>query len=235
MNRLTIITKLRFAAALAPALLLLAAPLVALSLYGFGALPAAMYENQYAAIRAAEGMEAALYKMDWGRTQPDSSQIVFDQGRRLAGLIDSARIHVQGREQAERIQKIADAAAPLIDAMRKASPGDDSFEPRLRDLQGLVSDLIGTDDALLMGVSSAAASRARTMMVVMLIAGVLAPWACFAWMMGLTSPILRGLREIRHRTENLAERVNQSPEDISAIDRTLTALGFAKPNPMLAE
>ncbi|HYB92065.1 MAG TPA: hypothetical protein VEC38_13600, partial [Candidatus Binataceae bacterium] len=163
MNRLTIITKLRFAGAIAPALLLLAAPLLALSFYAFGAMPSVMNENEYAAVRAAEGMEAAIYKMDWGRTQPDASQIVLDQGRRLAGLIDSARNHLQTPEQEDRLQKIAEAAQPLIETMRKASPGDDSFEPRLRDLQGLVSELISADDAVLAEAASAAKSQARMM------------------------------------------------------------------------
>ena len=83
-----------------------------------------------------QGMETALYKMDWGRTQPDASQIVIDQQRGFISEIEIARQHIGSREQAERIEKIANDARPLFDAMRTASPSDDSLEPKLRDLQG---------------------------------------------------------------------------------------------------
>ena len=81
-------------------------------------------------------METALYKMDWGRTQADASQIVMDQQRGFISEIEIARQHIGSREQAERIEKIANDARPLFDALRTASPSDDSLEPKLRDLQG---------------------------------------------------------------------------------------------------
>src|SRR5260370_16760678 len=87
-------------------------------------------------------MEHALYKMDWGRTQPESSQIVLDQQRGFITEIETARVHIGDRAQAERIEKIANDAKPLFEAMRTAQPGDDTLEPRLRDLQGTVADLM---------------------------------------------------------------------------------------------
>ncbi len=154
MNNLTIVTKLRFMAALAPAILLLAAAVIAGAFHVFGTAPREIYENEYAAERAAEGMENALYKMDWGRTQPDASQIVIDQQRGFISDIEVARNHIASREQAERIEKIANDARPLFDAMRTVSPGDDSLEPRLRELQGTVADLMSLDDAALLAVAS---------------------------------------------------------------------------------
>ncbi len=65
MNNLTIVTKLRFTAAIAPAILLLAAAVIVGAFHFFGTVPGEIYENEYAAARAAEGMENALYKMDW--------------------------------------------------------------------------------------------------------------------------------------------------------------------------
>ena len=67
MNNLTIVTRLRFAAAITPAILLIVALVVTGSLHDFGGAPRDIYDNQYAASRAAQGMENALYKMDWGR------------------------------------------------------------------------------------------------------------------------------------------------------------------------
>src|SRR5258708_10325283 len=81
MNNLTIVTKLRSMAAVSHAILLIAAGVIAGAAHAFGPLPREIHENEYAAARAAQGMETALYKMDWGRTQPDASQIVIDQQR----------------------------------------------------------------------------------------------------------------------------------------------------------
>ncbi len=161
MNNLTIVTKLRFIAALAPAILLIAAAVIAGAFHVFGTLPREIHDNEYAAERAAQGMETALYKMDWGRTQPDASQIVMDQQRGFISEIEIARQHIGSREQAELIEKIANDARPLFDAMRTASPSDDSLEPKLRDLQGSVADLMSVDDAAVIAVANSAESQAR--------------------------------------------------------------------------
>ena len=147
MNNLTIVTKLRFMAALAPAILLLAAAVIVGAFRFFGGLPAELHENEYAAARAAQGMENALYKMDWGRTQPDASQIVMDQQRGFISEIEIARNHIGSREQAQAHRKnrqrrassirrlahrIAERRQPRAQAARPARRRHGSDEPRRR-------------------------------------------------------------------------------------------------------
>ncbi len=55
MNNLTIVTKLRFMAAIAPAILLIAAAVIAGAFHVFGTVPREIHENEYAAARAAAG------------------------------------------------------------------------------------------------------------------------------------------------------------------------------------
>jgi hypothetical protein len=233
MNNLTIVTKLRFMAALAPAILLLAAAVIVGAFRFFGGLPGELHENEYAAARAAQGMENALYKMDWGRTQPDASQIVMDQQRGFISEIEIARNHIGSSEQAQAIEKIANDARPLFDALRTASPSDDSLEPKLRDLQGAVTDLMSLDDAALLTVASAAESQSRTMIAITIVALVAVPWICFAVIVSLSGNLYKELKEIRRHSEALSER--EPTNDTKALDESLTKLGFAKPNPMLAE
>jgi hypothetical protein len=233
MNNLTIVTKLRFMAALAPVILLLAAAVLAGAFRFFGGLPGELHENEYAAARAAQGMETALYKMDWGRTQPDASQIVMDQQRGFISEIEIARNHIGSRDQAELIEKIANDARPLFDALRTASPSDDSLEPKLRDLQGSVVDLMSLDDAALLAVASTAESQSRTMIAITIVALVAVPWICFAVIVSLSGNLYKELKEIRRRAETLAER--ETSNDTKALDESLTKLGFPRPNPMLAE
>jgi hypothetical protein len=233
MNNLNIVTKLRFMAAIAPAILLLAAAVIVGAFHFFGAMPREIHENEYAAARAAEGMENALYKMDWGRTQPDASQIVIDQQRGFISEIEIARNHIGSREQAERIEKIANDARPLFDAMRTASPTDDSLEPRLRDLEGAIADLMSVDDAALIAVATAAESQSRTMIAITIVALVAIPWICFAVVVSLSGRLYKELKEMRRHVESLAERERSG--DTEALDESLTNLGFPKPNPMLAE
>lgn len=235
MNNLTIVTKLRFMAALAPAILLIVAAVIAGAIHVFGTTPREFYENEYAAARAAEGMETALYKMDWGRTQADASQIVIDQQRGFISDIEIARSHIASREQAERIEKIANDARPLFDAMRTAAPGDDSLEPRMRDLQGTVAELMSLDDAALLAVASAAESQARTMIAITIVGLVAVPWICFLVIARLSGTLYTGLKEVRRRVDSLVESGPTATEDLRTIDETLTRLGFPKPNPMLAE
>jgi len=235
MNNLTIVTKLRFMAAIAPAILVLAAAVIAGAFQFFGAAPREIYENQYAAARAAEGMETALYKMDWGRTQPDASQIVLDQQRGFISEIEVARSHIATREQAERIEKIANDARPLFDALRSAPPGDDSLEPRVRDLEGSVADLMSLDDAALIAVTAGAQSQARTMIALTIVALVVVPWICFVVIARLSAALYIELKEMRRRIDALAEHEPAPSGDLRAIDEALAKLGFPKPNPMLAE
>jgi hypothetical protein len=235
MNNLTIVTKLRFIAALAPAILLIAAAVIAGALHVFGTLQREIHDNEYAAERAAQGMEAALYKMDWGRTQSDASQIVMDQQRGFISEIEIARQHIASREQAELIEKIANDALPLFDAMRTASPSDDSLEPKLRDLQSKVADLISLDDAAVIAVADRAESQARLTIAITIVALVVLPWICFILIARLSGNLYKELKEMRRRVDDLAEHTPTPSEDISALDEALTKLGFLKPNPMLAE
>lgn len=240
MARITIITKLRFVAVIAPIILLVAAPILALGFYGFGAMPALLHDNQFAGIEAAREMENALYKMDWGRTQPDGLQIVRDQQRGFVGWIDAARSHANTQAQVDAIEKIGQAANPVFDAMRAAQPGDDSFEPRLRDLQGLVSDLISADDAAMLSISARVEARARLMIIVTVVAAVIVPWLCFIAIVQMTGGEGAALREIRRGVENITERAAASRDpsmgkDLEVIDTKLAELGYPKPNPMLAE
>jgi hypothetical protein len=235
MNNLTIVTKLRFLAAIAPAILLIAAAVIAGGFHAFGALPRELHENEYAAAGAAAGMENALYKMDWGRTQPEASQIVMDQQRGFISEIEIARQHIGSREQAESIEKIANDARPLFDAMRTAPPGDDSFEPKLRDLQGSVADLMSLDDAAVLAVANNAESQSRTMIAITIAALVAVPWICFVLIASLTGNLYKELKEMRRRLESMSERAPAASEDARALNESLTKLGFPKPNPMLAE
>ncbi|HWN58893.1 MAG TPA: hypothetical protein VNO74_12375 [Methylomirabilota bacterium] len=235
MNNLTITTKLRFVAAVAPAILLIVAALIVGAFHFFGTMTRAIHDNQYAAARSAEGMENALYKMDWGRSQPDSAQIVLDQQRGFISEIEIARTHIVSREQAERIEKIANDAKPLFEAMRTAQPGDDSLEPRLRDLQGTVADLMSVDDAMLLAAAASAESTARTMIAITMVGVVVVPWICFIVIARLTGRLYVDLREIRRRFDALAERSELPEGDARAVDEALIDLGFLKPNPMLAE
>ena len=235
MNNLTIVTKLRFVAAIAPAILLLAAAVIVGAFHFLGMMPRAIYDNEYAAARAAQGMENALYKMDWGRTQPDSSQIVMDQQRGFISEIEVARQHIANTEQAERIEKIANDARPLFDALRTAPPGDDSLEPRLRDLEGTVADLMSVDDAALIAVASAAESQARIMIAIAIVVLVVVPWLCFIVITRLSGSLYTELKKMRGRLSDMAEREATPSEEVNALNQSLANLGFPKPNPMLAE
>jgi membrane protein required for beta-lactamase induction len=235
MTRITILTKLRFIAALAPLLMLLVAPVLAMGFYVFGATPTILNENEFAAVRAASGMEVSLYKMDWGRTQPDGLQIVKDQQRRFASWVSTAHDHADTQAQVDALGRVANAANPIFDAMRKAQPGDDSFEPDLRKLQGLVSDLSNADDAALDEVAARVRSRANVMIGIVVIAGLLVPWTCFAILARMCGRTHDALRDIRARVESLTARAGVPNDDLRAIDERLAELGFPKPNPMLAE
>ena len=232
MNNLTIVTKLRFMAALAPAILLLAAALIAGAFHVFGTAPRQIYENEYAAARAAQGMEDALYKMDWGRTQPEASQIVMDQQRGFISEIEIARSHIETREQAERIEKIANDARPLFDALRAAQPGDDSLEPRLRDLQETVADLMSLDDAALIAVAADAQSQARIMIAITIVGLVVVPWICFVVIARLSGGLYTELKDMRRRADALAEQQPTGSQDARAPRRIAVEarLSETKPN-----
>ena len=234
MTRITIATKLRLVSAIAPLVLLIATPILAGGFYLFGLMPALLQENQYAVLRAADGLESALYKMDWGRTQPDGLEIIKGQERRFVGFVDSARSHASTRDQLDKIEQIAQTANPIFDQLRQASPGDDSVEPKLRSLQGLIADLNAANEGAMTEVVARAESRSHIFITIMLGAGVLGPWTVFFLVYRQTGQVGGALRAIRRCVEQLPERVGQSVE-LKEIDEKLTELGFPKPNPMFAE
>ena len=235
MNRITIITKLRAIAAIAPAILIVVGLVVAGALYAFGEAPRALYDSQYLSARAADGMEAALFKMDWGRTQQDGSQIVLDQQRRFVSWVDTARAHADSQEQIDSLHKIADASVPIFDSLRKAAPNDDSVEPGMRNLEGMVADLISADEASILAMVSRAESLARVMVIVAIAGVIVVPWICFVGFYRTSSAAAAQLREIRANLNILDERGETTAPELRKIDESLTALGFPKPNPMLAE
>ncbi|MDO8434921.1 MAG: hypothetical protein Q7S58_21180 [Candidatus Binatus sp.] len=233
MNQLTIVTKLRLIAAIAPAILLLLAIFLAAAFHVFGGIPRSIVENQYASVRASEGMENSLFKMDWGRSQPDGAQIVLDQTRRFIDYIETARAHMTTRDQAEKIAKIATDAKPLFEALRTAAPGDDSLEPRMRELEGSIADLIGLEEAALFEIAAGAESEARTLIAVTIVGAIVIPWICFYLLVRISGGLFAELKEIRHRVEAIAG--GGGADELRGIDESMSKLGFPKPNPMLAE
>ena len=234
MTRITIANKLRLVSAIAPLVLLIATPILAVGFYLFGLVPALLQENQYAMLRATDGLESALYKMDWGRTQPDSLEIIKGQERRFVGFVDSARSHSSTRDQLDKVEQIAQTANPIFDQLRQASPGDDSVEPKLRNLQGLIADLNAANEGAMAEVVARAESRSHIFIAITLLAGLLVPWVVFILLSRQAGQIAGALRAMRSCVQKLPESAAQSIE-LKEIDEKLTELGFAKPNPMFAE
>src|SRR5216683_2066721 len=230
MNKLTIVAKLRLIAAAAPALLVIVTIFIAEGFYIFGGLPRGIIDNQYASVRAAEGMDNSLFKMDWGRSQPDGPQIVLDQTRRFIDYIETARAHMTTRDQSEKIAKIATDAKPILEALHNTPTGDDALEPRLRELEGSVADLIGLEEAVLLEIATGAESQATTLIAITVVGAIVIPWICFFLIVRLSGGLFAELKEIRRRVEDLAER-GASADDLHAIDDALSKLGFPKPNP----
>ncbi|HYA35992.1 MAG TPA: hypothetical protein VEF03_10240, partial [Candidatus Binataceae bacterium] len=166
MSRITIVTTLRFFAAIAPAILLVVSPVLALGILWLGSAPSAIRDVQVAALEDAQALDTALYKMEWGRTQPDSSQIVLDQERRFADMLDSAARVAVSQEQRDRIRALASASKPTLDALRQANPRDDSLDPKMRELHAMVTDLITAGDTALMQAADDARTQARRFAIV---------------------------------------------------------------------
>lgn len=234
MNRITIITKLRAVAAFTPAVLLIVALIVGGAIYVFGTMPRAIYDTQYASARAADGMESALFKMDWGRNQPDGGQIVVDQQRRFVSWVDTARARADSQEQLDRLQKIAAASVPVFDSLRKAAPGDDTVEPSVQNLEGLVADLSSADEASMLAVASRAESEARILILIVIVGAIVVPWACFIAFFRMSGQAGEDLREMRRSFATVADR-EAVGQELKSIDKRLTHLGFPPPNPMLAD
>jgi hypothetical protein len=239
MAKVTVVSKIRFLAGLAPVILLIASPLLALALIQFGNIPADLRDEQVAAIKYAQGLDAALYKMEWGRSQPESVQIVVDQQRRFADFLDSAAHRVYTDDQRDKLAALAQAAKPRLDAFRHADPHDEIENAKIRDLHTMVTDLENADDAALDQYSEAMRSRTRLLVALVIVTGVLIPMACFAMVWLITHGVRADLRNIRVEIQSLEENPAAKEASVAravqTIDQAITKLGFPKPNPMLAE
>jgi hypothetical protein len=239
MANFTVVSKIRFLAALAPIVLLIASPLLALAFLEFGNIPSEIKDEQVAAFKYAEDADAALYKMEWGRFQPDGVQIIVDQQRRFADVLDSAAHHLYTDQQRAKVEALANEAKPTLDAFRHADPHDDVMIAKMRDLHTMVSDLENADDAALEQYSDAIKRRAHQLAVLVAVAGIAIPMTCFALIWQLSGSMRKELRAIRSEVENVAEGSGAKEPIfvrlIEAIDQALTKLGFPKPNPMLAD
>ena len=239
MSRITIVSKLRFFAAIAPVILVAASVYLAGGVYIFGGAADAIYEHELAGIKAADAMEIALYKMEWAQSQADGSQIIADQRRSFAHWIDLARDRAQTDDQRNIIASIAQQAEPLFEQLKNSSPRDESVNREARELHARINDLIAADDAVMLQVVAAHRRAASTMLAVILVAGVLIPWLGFAAVYVVCGRIRSGLGAIRRSLESLSARpagaALAADPDFDTIDRALEGLGFPKPNPMLAE
>jgi hypothetical protein len=239
MANITVVSKIRFVAAIAPVILLFASPLLALGFIQFGNIPSEVRDEHVAAIKYAQGLDAALYKMEWGRMQPDGVQIIVDQQRRFADYLDSAVHHVYSEDQRDKIGAIAQAAKVRLDEFRHADPHDEVMNAKMRDLHVMVNDLESADDAALDQYAEAAEHRAHQLVAIVIVTGVLIPLICLAWLWMLTQRVRADLRAMRTELETVAETPTAREISIAPVfevlDQALTRQGFPKPNPMLAE
>jgi flagellar biosynthesis/type III secretory pathway M-ring protein FliF/YscJ len=239
MANITVVSKIRFIAGLMAVVLLVASPLMALAFLEFGNMPSDIKEEQVNAFKYAEAADSALYKMEWGRFQPDGVQIIVDQQRRFADVLDSAAHHLYTDQQRTRLDALANEAKPTLDAFRHADPHDDVMIAKMRDLHTMVSDLENADDAALEEYSNAVKNRAHELVAVVVIAGVIVPMICFALIWQLSADVRADLRAMRTEVENVADlpiaKETAIARMIEVFDQALTRLGFPKPNPMLAD
>jgi len=239
MANVTVVSKIRFLAGVVLVVLLIASPILALALLEFGNIPSSIKDEHLAAIKYAEELDAALYKMEWGRYQPDGVQIVVDQQRRFADFLDSASGHIYTAEQRAKLDALAQAAKPTLDAFRHADPHDEVMAAKMRDLHTMVTEVENSDDVALEQYSDAARTRARQLIALVIVAGVVVPVICFALLWGLSKSVRADLRAMRTELESVADNPLAKQPSIArvleAFDQALTRLGFPKPNPMLAE
>jgi hypothetical protein len=239
MAKVTIVSKIRFLAGIAPTILLIVSPILALALLEFGNVPSTLRDEQLTALKYAQGVDAALYKMEWGRYQPDGPQIILDQQRRFADLLDSAVHRVYTPEQRDKLGALAQAAKPTLDAFRHADPHDEVENAKMRDLHNMITDLENADEAAIDQYADAVRSQAHMFIALAIIAGVVIPIVCFAIVWRMTQSVRLELRAIRGELERIAEnpaaKESSMAPAIEGIDQALERLGFPKPNPMLAD
>src|SRR5216683_2296592 len=115
----------------------------------------------------------------------------------------------------------------LTDELRQiGSSGriDEELERRMRELHGLVNDLIAADDATILAAASRTQAEARRLTALLLVITVVFPWLGFAIVMVLTSRLQRSLHSIRQSLERLGQRAQAASHDadLKQIDDSLT-------------
>jgi hypothetical protein len=239
MTRFTVVTRIRMLAVVAPLVMLIAAPFIAGGLYVFGGAIEVIHDRELAAMQAARGMDTALYQMEWARTQPERAEIMLDQQRAFAHSLELAGDRSDTDSQRQMIATIAQQADPLFDQMRNGAPDDEIVNGKTRDLHGRIADLIDADDTVLLAVAAASRREAMRLMITTLVAGVVIPWLCFVVIYEAGGRVHSELQSIRQSYERLRDRPSASAliadSNFTAIDDSLSRLGFPKPNPMLAE
>jgi hypothetical protein len=233
---ITMVARIRFVAAIAPVVLLIAAPFITGGFYVFGGEIDRLHDRELVAIQAARGMEIALYQMQWARTQRDGAQILIDQGRAFANWLDLAHSRAVTEDQLHMVEAIAQQAGPLFDELRNSAPEDESVGGHARNLHARIADLIGADDQMVIDAAAAGRRQATRLIAATVLVGVAIPWLCFALLHANSGRLRTELRTIRAGVERMTERPGASADkELREIDQSLTRLGFTKPNPMLAE
>ena len=128
MANVTVVSKIRFLAGIAPVILLIASPLLALAFLEFGNVPSDLRDEQLAALKYAQGLDAALYKMEWGRTNPMACKSSSTSSAASPTSSIPRSIMSTPHEQRAKLGALAQAAKPTLDAFRHADPHDEVDE-----------------------------------------------------------------------------------------------------------
>ena len=169
------------------------------------------------------------------RTAP---QIVLDQQRRFIPIRSKLRdSHSLRASRRRKSQKSPQDARPLFDAMRAAQPGDDTLEPRLRDLEGhLPPPAARSTTRRWLHSRPSAEAQARVMIVILLVG---AGRCAVDWLHRDRADDRQSLQRTKRNAPpcGVDGRARSLPhlKMRSALNESLTKLGFPKPNPMLAE
>jgi len=237
----SVVMRLRIVAAAVPLVLIVAVPYLEVGLYTLGQSIEIARGRALAASDAAQGMEVALYRIQWGLGRSDGGQIVADQRRQFGYWLEVAPDRAESDEQRRLIASIGEQASALFGQMRPAAGGgrDEATDRAILDLHAAISDLITADDTMLIRASERAQRQAGNLIVVALVAMVLIPWLAYAAIHRASGRLASGLRAIRQHLEKLTVRLADTAlpadADLAAIDEALGKLGYRKPNPMLAE
>src|SRR5208337_1537490 len=100
-------------------------------------------------------------------------------------------------DQRQAIMAIAQQAEPLFDELRNSAPDDEAVDRKLRDLHARISDLISTDDLVLLDIAAASRREARKLIVTTLVAGLAIPWLCLVALFAMGGGLRKELRAIR--------------------------------------